>query len=324
MASRSEYSAVGSHFPLSGQSSDGTPLSFNRAPAQDLEPWIGRVMVAMTSTSAETVASGLLCNDASYLRSAMDAHWTVDTRDGEIALANSSFLTGQHEHSMRLSYRGPIRVVGAMLRPGALQALFGLSERQMLQRLVPLAALGEDEDAYNGLYRPDIAPDEWLWAFEDQLRNHIATANARPPSPISQAFEVQAFADPNRPVTEFCEENGIGLRNLQRQIKRDFGLSPKRVLRRARVLDLASRLCGVADEEEVDILLRFFDQSHQIREFHDFFGMTPREFRTNRQGLLTLSLEIRQARRLELLHRIAPGAVRPWMRQPFLPAQASG
>ena len=87
-------------------------------------------------------------------------------------------------------------------------------------------------------------------------------------------------------------------------------------MRRARVLDCAARLCGVADEaEEDDILLRFFDQAHQIREFRSFFGMTPKQFRLRRSGLLTLSLEIRQARRLELLNRIQPDAIRPWMRE---------
>lgn len=312
----------GRHTPLSGSSREGSPLSLNRAPAPDLEPWVGRVMVAMTQADPETVASGHLCNDASYLRTAMDAHWDVETDAGQVETVNRTFLTGQHGKSMRLVFRGPIRVVGVMLRPGAMRALWKVEEESLFQRLVPLADLGLDEATPNALYHPDIAPEEWLEKVEQYLRAHIALVDAKPPSAISQAFEVQAFADPNRPIAEFCEEAGIGLRNLQRLIRRDFGLSPKRVMRRARVLDLASRLCGVADEEEIEILLRFFDQSHQIREFHDFFGMTPHAFCANRHGLLALSLEIRQARRLELLHRIAPGAIRPWMQQPFVPAIA--
>ena len=95
-------------------------------------------------------------------------------------------------------------------------------------------------------------------------------------------------------------------------------MTPKQVMRRARILDLAARLCGVADEEEDEILLRFFDQAHQIREFHAFFHMSPGEFQRQRSGLVTLSLEIRQARRLEMLERIRPGAVRPWMKRTFM------
>jgi AraC-like DNA-binding protein len=141
---------------------------------------------------------------------------------------------------------------------------------------------------------------------------------------LSRRFEEASFADPNQSITDFADQNGVTARTLQRVIKRDFGLTPKQVMRRARTLDLATKLCGVADEnEEEDIYLRFFDQSHQIREFIAFFGMTPRQFLTDRQALLTLSLEIRQARRLELLDRVAPDAVRPWMRDPVLPAPGS-
>lgn len=307
------------HRPISGATADGRPLSFNRAPARDLEPWVGRVMVAMTAAPADAEASGLLCNDAAYLRLAAVGQWQVETRDGSVPIRDRTFLTGQHVHCMKLDYRGPIRVVGFMLRPGAIRAIWGRSDADFVQRLVPLSELGLDEAAPLATYSPDIDGEQWLAAMEDWLRRLIARSDARPPDPVSQAFELVAFADPNRPLTEVCAELGIMARSLQRRIGRDFGLPPKQVLRRARVLDLASRLCGVADQEEEDILLRFFDQSHLIREFQAFFGMTPTAFRMRRNALLTLSLEIRQARRLELLNRLSPGAVRPWMQTPFQP-----
>jgi AraC-like DNA-binding protein len=92
-------------------------------------------------------------------------------------------------------------------------------------------------------------------------------------------------------------------------------MSPKQVLRRARALDMASYLRGVADSEEADELaLRFHDQSHMTREFTDLFGMTPRQFVKTPQPLMTLALESRQARRLAVLERLAPGQTRPWQR----------
>jgi hypothetical protein len=85
------------------------------------------------------------------------------------------------------------------------------------------------------------------------------------------------------------------------------------VLRRARALDMASHLRGVADEAEAETLaLRYYDQSHLIREFTAMFGMSPRQFINTPQPLMTLSLENRQSRRLEMSERIAPGGLRPW------------
>ena len=85
------------------------------------------------------------------------------------------------------------------------------------------------------------------------------------------------------------------------------------MLRRARALDMTSYLRGVADQAEAEELqLRYYDQSHLIREFTELFGMSPRQFVASPQPILTLALESRQARRLEMIERVAPGAVRPW------------
>lgn len=309
------------HRPLSGATPEGNPLSFNRAPARDLEPWVGRVMVALTDAPDDARAWGLLCNDAAYVRAAMMGRWDVQTAEGQHHVHDCSFLTGQHNHFMRLDYSGPIRVAGMMLRPGALRAIWGVPDAQLVQRLQILEPDASPALAPHLVYHPDMGGEEWLTAMEDWLRQLIAQRDAPQPSAVSHDFELHAFADPNRPLSELCEELGVTMRSLQRTVRRDFGLTPKQVMRRARILDIASRLCGVADEEEEEILLRFFDQSHLIREFHAFFGLTPTAFRAQRNALLTLSLEIRQARRLEMLDRLAPGAVRPWMRAPFRPFQ---
>lgn len=310
------------HSPATGESSKGIPLSFNRPPAADLEPWVGRMMVAITHAPPDTTASGVLCNDAAYIRTAVDAEWTVETADRTMKFANQTFLCGQHVHAMPLDYIGPIKVAGIMLRPGSMRALFGVDDGAMLQRINYFDEIGIADNDVTGLYHPGIDPETWLSELEHWLRQHIARVDAPPPDPLCQRFEEAAFADPNQSLAELADRNAVTVRTLQRAVRRDFGLTPKQVMRRARILDLAAQLCGVADEEEEDIFLRFFDQSHLIREFTHFLGITPRAFRSKRNSLLTLSLEIRQARRLELLNRIAPGSIRPWMRQPFLPQTA--
>lgn len=82
----------------------------------------------------------------------------------------------------------------------------------------------------------------------------------------------------------------------------------------ARALDIAANLIGVADSSEAEeIALRYFDQSHVIRDFTSFFGVTPHKFRAQPRPLLTITLEQRQARRLEELKRLRPGEHRPWL-----------
>ncbi|MCB2083912.1 MAG: helix-turn-helix domain-containing protein [Sphingomonadaceae bacterium] len=304
-----------------GVTRDGVPLALNRPPAEGLEPWVARSMVAFAYDRTNVTHFGTLCNDAAYLRSAVGVDWMVGTGDGPLNIRDQTFLCGQHSKSWGLEYVGGIKVAGLMLRPGALHALWGVPDAELVDRIRPMEIAGVADRDLTGLYNLDLEPNEWLTAIEEWLLIYIAEHGARKPEELSQCFELQSFADPNRSLADFTDEHGISMRTLQRIVKRDFGQTPKQVMRRARVLDFAARLCGVADQEEEDeFILRFFDQAHQIHEFQAFFGMAPREFTRNRQGLLTLSLEIRQARRLELLERISPESVRPWMREPFKPA----
>lgn len=304
--------------PQTGATSEGVPLAFNREPDGRLRNWVSRSMVAVATGSKSDTLEGLLCNDSSYLRSAVGVDWVAETADGPLELRDETFLCGQHSKAMPLRYSGGIKVAGLMLRPGALHALFGLNEAEMVDRIRSIESARIKDSEVTGLYTPGLDPADWLAAMENWLAEFIAENHIEPPDPLSQVLELQAFADPNCLLSDFAERLEVSPRTVERAAKRDFGLRPKQIMRRARILDLAARLCGVADEEEVEIMLRFFDQAHQIREFQAFFGMTPVEFKHRRSGLLTLSLEIRQARRLELLERIEPGSVRPWMRRPFL------
>ena len=145
------------------------------------------------------------------------------------------------------------------------------------------------------------------------MRSFLERTKPKRPDPISTAFEAASFLDPNTSPGDFAGTHSISLRQVERIVRRDFGLTPRTVLRRARAMDLACHMLGLADgREEQDFLLRYFDQSHLIREFQHFFGVTPQAFRASPRILLTLNLEARAARRLEELARIAPGALRPW------------
>jgi len=145
------------------------------------------------------------------------------------------------------------------------------------------------------------------------FRSLVDLAAAQPIDPVTARFEALAFSDPSANVADFARDIGIDRRKLERLVRRDFGMSPKQVLRRARALDMASHMRGVADIAEADTMaLRYYDQSHLIHEFTQLFGMSPRQFVEMPQPILTLALESRQARRLEAIKRLTPGQVRPW------------
>jgi AraC-like DNA-binding protein len=299
--------------PHTARTRSGLPLSLNRPPAPDLAPWVARVVAARIDASPDARIDCGMCNDVPYVRSLIGGHWTAETAEGLGRYRHQALLFGPHSRHMAISCTGEIYTAGFGLKPGALHGLAGIPAGEILDRIMPCDRLGLPQAEFAGLFSPEDPPESWLLALEAALRRHIARVGARHPDPVTTAFDLAAFADPNLSVRDFADRHDISPRMLLRIVRRDFGMTPKHVLRRARTLDLASQLCGVADErEEAELLLRYSDESHLIKEFIAFFGVTPRQFRERPRPLLTLNLETRQARRLEELQRIDPAGPRPW------------
>ncbi|MXO86139.1 helix-turn-helix domain-containing protein [Altererythrobacter aurantiacus] len=296
----------------------------NRTPSDNLKPWLSRLVFFVAGELADKQHSGLLFNDAANLRTAVAYSWRIETKSGVVNIRDETVICGQHSCAMPTGFDGSAITLGAMLKPGAIRKLGNKPDETFLDRVAPASEMGLDGREITDLYTPGIAPEQWIERLEDWLRHHISSRGIERPDALSQRFEEAAFIDPNESIADFAERHGVSMRTLQRVVKRDFGLTPKQVMRRARAMDFAARLCGVGDGEgEESVQLRYFDQSHLIREFASFFRMTPRRFVQERHDLLSASLQIRQDRRLELLEEIAPGKIETWMRNPIRSRRAA-
>ncbi len=303
--------------PSAGVTSNGQPLSYNRAPAPDLAPWIARLYVTAVVAPEDHLLSCGLFNDTAFIRLQIKGDWIGQTADGQLEHGRAALFFGPQSKRMPISVTGSFTSIGISFRPGACRVLGGPNIADYLDRIVTMEAFGQDSEHLLGLIDPKADPETWLQVLEDEIRKWVKAGRSVKPDAITAAFEAVAFANPNVSISEFASEHGIEQRRLARLIARDFGLPPKQVLRRARALDMASHLRGVADADEGDELqLRYYDQSHLIHEFVELFGISPRHFVDSAQPIMTLALESRQARRLEAMQRLAPGARRPWETEP--------
>lgn len=299
--------------PQYGVTREGQPLSYNRAPAPDLAPWIAWLYVTIVNSPPNHKLDCGLFNDTAVLRMQLKGNWAAQTARGEAAHGRKVLLFGPQTRRMPISVTGPFTSVGVALRPGAIHALKGPKLSESLDSIIVMSQIDHTGTPVFDRFDPDASPEDWVQAMEALMRSWITNVGAKQPDPLSVRFETLAFTDPTASIGDFARDSGVDLRRLERLIRRDFGLSPKKVLRRARALDIASHLRGVADKDEAEeLMLRYYDQSHMIHDFTDLFGMSPGQFVERPQPLLTLTLESRQACRLGALDRLAPGAVRPW------------
>ncbi|MBB4857803.1 AraC-like DNA-binding protein [Novosphingobium chloroacetimidivorans] len=297
--------------PAYGVTRDGQPLSYNRAPSPDLSAWVARLSVAKLHLQpGHTLACGLFA-DTAGIRIQLAGAFELATLDGVQDHTRGALFCGPHSRLMPVRVRGDFISIGLSLRPSACTALMGPVLPQYVDRVVPTRKWSPEY--LLSLFDPAGSPEGWLTSLEDAVRRAIVEHKDAGPEPITARFEEIAFTDPAMSVAQAARELEVDRRRLERLVLRDFGMPPKQVLKRARALDMASHLRGVADGDEGEALaLRYYDESHLIREFVELFGMSPRQFTALPQPLLTLTLEARQARRLEMMNRLAPGDKRPW------------
>ena len=304
-----------------GYTSAGEPLSYNRAPAEDLSPWVARIFATDVEADPDHVVSCGLVSDTPVLRILFRGDWRAENRDGVGRYRESALFFGPQTKRMKVSVKGSFATLGVALKPGAVTALHGPKVEETLDRILLYDHMYGDREWGSSVqliewFDPSGPPERWLKVAEKLLRQLIELSGGEKPDPIVEAFDKAAFANPNLNLGDFAQEHGFERRRLQRIIKKAYGQPAKQVLRRARALDIAAELRGVADNAEAeDMALRYYDQSHLNRDFTAFFGMTPKQFARTPQPLMTLTLEARQARRLEVLGRLLPGEDLPWRKR---------
>lgn len=118
----------------------------------------------------------------------------------------------------------------------------------------------------------------------------------------------QAMTDPYLlQIPDFAERAGVSVRTLERMCLKHCGFSPNVVLRRQRLVRSLASFINEGDVRWSEAIDRHYhDQSHFVREFHQFMGMSPsryaglehpimRAFMPNRQQVWGTPVRAREA-----------------------------
>jgi AraC-like DNA-binding protein len=247
-----------------------------RAPAPELRG-------AITSYYLVRVTGGGMVEDQLYpewpnFRVTLSGEWRAKFPSSDWAPVPRANVTGALERAL------PVRgseglLVGVGLMPHGWPRLVGVDASgfanctrpladaigpvagALQERLTAAATDGEDaiyavlDETFAGLLRP--APDADL----------VRTAHA-------------TLQDPGvRTVSDWAEAMGLSPRQLERKSLQVFGVSPKRLLRRQRVLRTLAAMVEAPQGTWTQFLDdQYVDQAHFIREFRHHMGITPKAF----------------------------------------------
>ncbi|MEZ4450100.1 MAG: helix-turn-helix domain-containing protein [Nannocystaceae bacterium] len=168
-------------------------------------------------------------------------------------------------------------VYGCLFRPAGFSPFWRRPLHLLVDRSLPIAEVLAGDPAALRAGGDDAA---MIAAFEALL---LAAAPIRDP----EAEEVDRWAalveaDPTIGRAELLAERlGLGLRTIQRALRRHVGVGPKVLIRRHRLLEASHRLSrGEAiDHAALALALGYADQSHFIRDFSAVVGSSPARYR---------------------------------------------
>ncbi|WP_425408794.1 helix-turn-helix domain-containing protein [Hyphococcus sp.] len=252
-------------------------------PRPDLRPYVR----AYYYFSSEHASAQPLCAELGNIRVMLDGGGFLVTPDGARHHISKAFLIGPTMGAYCMQARAGTRVFGVGIRPQGWNALAGFDANEAADQVIDLtdfagARAASHIDAIRNASDFHTMADAADRFFSSLISMRKKNANAYP-----AALE-KWLMDPNDPsLDDLLASMSISQRQTDRLAKRYFGASPKFLQRKYRALRSADRIRAGAVGWMQAAGCNFYDQSHFIREFKTFVGVTPNQFISNQAELIT-------------------------------------
>lgn len=191
-----------------------------------------------------------------------------------------SFVFGQLSNTLEIAPTGHTGIIAARFHPDGFIPLATIPLAAMENRAVPLSELfGEEGDILekNVLSASTQAERvQYVEAFLLARLNKLEVVDRIVKSSIeillSQAGQVK--------VEEMAEKLNINRRKLERKFSTKVGLSPKQLSKIIRLQAALKQLNQNAELSLTELAYQngYFDQSHFIKDFKAFTGISPKQF----------------------------------------------
>lgn len=267
-----------------------------RAPAQDLLPFIS-TYYEFTVAGHDSVED-YLHPEWGNIRMALDKPWIIgmDPRGQPIHSGVPSILQGPTSKPTYIKGSGTSFGIGIL--PSGWSRLWDIDASSLADRIVPLATVLDDPES--SAFIRDIygaAGIDARKAIADRfLLQRVGRSKPLPSSPKVEML-LSLLADPeNASVEQLTDRLGMTQSQLARLCKRTLGFTPKLLLRRQRFLRMLGTMHARPYGEWRDFIdPQYTDQSHLVRDFQFFLGMSPRTYFNLPRPILNAAARARTA-----------------------------
>lgn len=240
-----------------------------------------------------------LCAEMGNIRVVLDGGGVLHTPQGGRQEISSAFLLGPTMGAYCMEARAGTRVFGIGIRPKGWITLCGMSAEEATDRVIDLTSFA------GGLARASIEEmrnarslSEMAGAADRFFARLIARKASRSNASYPQALAEWLLNPLDLGIDSLVETMDVSRRQTDRIAKLYFGASPKYLQRKYRALRAADRIRAGQLDWMSAAGDAYYDQSHFIKEFKTFIGITPTQFIGNQAQLLD---EIQSQRRAQSL-----------------------
>ncbi len=287
-------SIVPSHVPYASSPVMTEIIVRFRAPAPPLQPFLSAYYEIETMPGM--VLEDWLHPEWANIRMTLDSHWILGCDDSGAPAAQGSGCVLQGPTSRSTYVKGSGQTFGIGILPPGWSRLWRLDASLLANRVVPLADVigAPDATAFENDLRAAANIDARKAICDQLLLDRIASAT---PDPMAAKIDslFQILIDPaNATVDQISSTLGLPQARLARLCKRGFGFPPKLLLRRQRFLRMLGTLHARPYGEWRDFIdPQYVDQSHMVRDFQHFLGMSPRAYFAQPRPILAAAAKAR-------------------------------
>ncbi len=197
---------------------------------------------------------------------------------GEIELT-APFVQGPTSKSFKFKM-ADCRLLGIGFLPGAFARFWDSDMSSIANTVLPIKhIMGPTAEAFANAVKAETEPAD-VFALADQYFLNLLN-NSRATNLTQQVAQLhQLLNDPNiRRIEDMAEVMEVSMSTITSLCKRRFGFPPKQLQRRQRFLRTLEALHARPYGEWPDFVdPQYSDQSHMIRDFKYFMGLSPSQY----------------------------------------------
>lgn len=259
------------------------------APSRALAPYVELIWEASFNTVSDpllqlkVVPNGFL----ELIIHVSDRHCQLARRGIWIPSPDYTII-GLHTEPYEVRFSGEVRVTAIRIKPEAVRNLFGIPASEFHRQYEDMEmVLGAGFRSFCSKLIETELQSHRLDLIEVWLLGRLER-NGLPLTYVNHAAEMIRDVDGYIGVEDLCSRVYISKRQLEREFRRQVGITPKMYMRIAR-LNAVHRVLQTQDVQDLSrIAYRYgyADQSHFIRDFREFTGERPGLFVKNREDFI--------------------------------------